>query len=60
MSDELERLRPEQRNLLARWVPDACVVADHSWGVTGTTVLQLQGEQGQLVLKAGDMADGHI
>lgn len=60
MSNELDRLRPEQRSLLARWVPDARVVADHSWGLTGTTVLELHGEQGHLVLKAGDVADGHI
>ena len=60
MDDELERLPPEQRALVAQWVPDAEVVADLSWGLVGTTVLELRSEQGHLVLKAGDAADGHI
>jgi hypothetical protein len=60
MGDELSRLRPEQHDLLARWVPDAGVLADHSWGLVDTLVLELSSEQGRLVLKAGGPADGHI
>lgn len=60
MGDELSRLRPEQRELLAPWVPDARVLADHSWGSVGTIVLELESEQGRLVVKAGGPSDGHI
>lgn len=60
MGDELSRLRPEQRELLALWVPDARVLADHSWGSVGTIVLELESEQGRLVVKAGGPSDGHI
>jgi len=58
--DELNRLISKQRDLLARWVPDAQVVADHSWGLVETVVLELGSEQGRLVLKAGGPADYHI
>lgn len=60
MGDELTMLSPEQRHLLASWVPVALVVADHSWGLVGTTVLELSSEQGSLVLKAGGPSDHHI
>ena len=60
VGDDLGRLRPEQRELLGRWIPDVQVVADHSWGPAGTTVLELDSEQGRLVLKAGDSTDSHI
>ncbi len=60
MCHGVDRLQPEQRELVARWVPDARVMADLSWGLVGTTVLELESEQGHLVLKAGDAADGHI
>ncbi|GAA1928672.1 hypothetical protein [Nocardioides hwasunensis] len=60
MAEGIERLRPEQRDLLTRWVPDARVVADHSWGLVGTAVLEVHSEQGRLIVKAGDEADGHI
>ena len=60
VSDELSRLRPVQRELLARWVPDAAVLADLSWGLVETIVLDLASEQGRLVAKAGGVADGHI
>lgn len=60
MIDELSRLAAEQRELLASWVPDARVVADHSWGLVDTTVLELDSTQGRLILKAGGPQDGHI
>lgn len=60
MSDAMDRLGPQQRDLLARWIPDAEVIADHSWKSTGTTVLEVRGQTGRLIVKAGDAADGHI
>lgn len=60
MDDGLSRLTPEQRDLLVHWVPDAEVLADHSWGLVDTTVLELRSKQGRLVLKAGGPADHHI
>lgn len=61
MSDELVHLRPQQRELLSRWVPDALVVADHSWGLVETTVLELDSRDcGRLILKAGGASDAHI
>lgn len=61
MGDQLTRLDPDQRLLLARWVPDAQVVADHSWGLVQTVVLELSSAaQGHLILKAGGPEDGHI
>ncbi len=49
-----------QREVLARWVPDAQVVADLSWGLVETIVLKLTSAQGLLILKAGGGSDGHI
>jgi hypothetical protein len=60
VGDELGRLRPGQRDLLARWVPDAHVVADHSWGLVDTLVLELGSAQGRLILKAAGPTNGHI
>lgn len=60
MPDAMSRLSPVQRDLLARWLPDATVVADLSWGLVETTVLELLSDQGRLVVKAGGVSDGHI
>jgi hypothetical protein len=60
VGDELSRLRPEQRGLLAHWVPDARVLADHSWGLVDTVVLEVESGQGRLVVKAGGPSDSHI
>lgn len=60
MSDAMDRLGPEQRDLLGRWIPDLEVIADHSWKTTGTTVLEVRSDKGRLIVKAGDTADGHI
>jgi hypothetical protein len=56
----LDRLRPEQRELVARWVPDARVLTDHSWGLVETIVLEVESGQGRLIVKAGGPADSHI
>lgn len=60
VGDDLSQLSSVQRNLLARWVPDAEVVADHSWGLVATVVFELSSRQGRLILKAGGPSDGHI
>lgn len=60
MVDRLGGLGPEQRELLLRWIPDAEVVADHSWGLVETVVLELNSAQGRLVAKAGGPSDRHI
>lgn len=60
VSLETKRLRPDQVALLARWVPDARVVADLSWGLVETRVLKLTSAEGPLILKAGGPSDGHI
>lgn len=60
VSDELSRLGPEQRELVSRWLPGAAVVADLSWGLVDTTVLELVSDRERLIVKAGGAADGHI
>ncbi|WP_020386069.1 phosphotransferase family protein [Kribbella catacumbae] len=53
-------LSQEQQELLASWLPRAEVVKDHSWGLVGTTVLELLQDDCRYVAKAGDSADGNI
>lgn len=54
------RLTPKQSTLLDAWLPGAEFVRDHSWGLIGTTVLQLRWAGQDLIVKAGDDADTHI
>lgn len=54
------RLRTDQARLLRTWFPDAEVVADHSWDLTGTTVLDLRDRAGRYIVKAADREDPHI
>jgi aminoglycoside/choline kinase family phosphotransferase len=49
-----------QRELLAEWLPRAEVVKDLSWGLVGTTVLELLQDGNRYVAKAGDDADSNI
>jgi thiamine kinase-like enzyme len=56
----VERLDRPQRRLLETWLPGAHVVADHSWGLVGTTVLQLSHEGARYIAKAGDEHDHHL
>jgi hypothetical protein len=49
-----------QRRLLNEWLPGAEVVKDHSWGLVGTTVLELRHHGARYVAKAGDESDHHI
>ncbi|MBP2364431.1 hypothetical protein [Pseudonocardia parietis] len=54
------RLTPKQRTFLDAWLPGAEFVRDRSWGLIGTTVLQLRCAGQDLIVKAGDDADTHI
>ncbi|WP_307864162.1 phosphotransferase [Agrococcus sp. TF02-05] len=60
MIDEPYPLRPQQRALLARWLPDATVLADLSWGLVETTVLDVASPEGRCIVKAGGRDDHHI
>jgi hypothetical protein len=53
-------LTARQRELLDRWMPDARIVRDLSWGLVGTTVLLLDHQGQQYVAKAGDEPDTHL
>ncbi|MDH2413633.1 phosphotransferase [Nocardioides sp. CER19] len=61
MSALPDQLTPHQRDLLGSWLPGAVVVGDHSWGLVGTTVLELRTPDGaSYVAKAGDDADHQL
>lgn len=53
-------IEERQRHLLHEWLPGAEVVKDHSWGLVGTTVLELRHDDSRYVAKAGDADDQHI
>jgi hypothetical protein len=57
----LDQLSPRQSELLELWLPGAVVVEDHSWGLVGTTVLEVRaGDGSACIVKAGDDGDHHI
>ncbi|WP_022917790.1 phosphotransferase [Ruania albidiflava] len=62
MSAELlTPLSPRQRELLAAWLPGALVQADLSWGLVGTTVLDVLAADGtRCIVKAGGPKDHHL
>lgn len=61
MGSGLGQLSPPQAHLLERWLPGAQVIRDHSWGLVGTTVLELRAQNGtSYVAKAGDESDRHL
>ncbi|NHN57310.1 phosphotransferase [Calidifontibacter sp. DB0510] len=49
-----------QRELLDTWLPDAHVVANHSWGLVQTTVVEVYAGGARLIVKAGGPQDHHI
>ncbi|KAA9159341.1 aminoglycoside phosphotransferase family protein [Amycolatopsis acidicola] len=49
-----------QRELLDQWFPGAAVARDHSWGLVGTTVLELTHEGARYIVKAADDKDHHL
>jgi hypothetical protein len=53
-------LSPRQRELVHDWLPGAVLVQDHSWGLVGTTVLEVEHGFERLLVKAGDANDHHI
>lgn len=56
----LPELEPPQRDVVDAWFPGAVLVADHSWGIAGRTVLHLRCEGRDVVLKAGAPGDHHM
>ncbi|MFF5226086.1 phosphotransferase [Dactylosporangium sp. NPDC000521] len=53
-------LSPRQQALLRRWLPDATVDRDHSWGLVATTVLEVTCGGARFIVKAGGDSDRHI
>ena len=56
----IAKLSPDQQVLLDQWLPGAVVEDDHSWGLVGTTVLELTHGGIRLIVKAGGANDHHI
>lgn len=56
----MDRLTEHQRDLLTKWLPGARIVKDLSWGLIGTTVLELEHGGTRYVAKAGDESDHHL
>ncbi|HEY3560474.1 MAG TPA: phosphotransferase [Kribbella sp.] len=54
------RLTERQQALLDEWLPDATIVRDHSWGIIGTLVLELEHDGARYIAKAGDDSDHHL
>lgn len=53
-------LSERQRARLDEWLPGLEVVADHSWGLVGTTVLEVAHDGRRLIVKAADEQDRHL
>jgi aminoglycoside/choline kinase family phosphotransferase len=53
-------LTKPQQDLLDSWLPSARFVKDHSWGLVGTLVLELEHRGERYIAKAGDDADHHL
>lgn len=60
MEGALDRLTADQRDVLTRWLPRLRVVADLSWGVVETAVLEVMADGRRLIVKAGGPSDHHI
>ena len=60
MTAGMGNLTVYQRELLAEWLPDAELVHDHSWGLIGTTALEMSHEGVRYIVKAGDERDHHL
>jgi thiamine kinase-like enzyme len=54
------QLTQRQQELLDDWLPGAELVHDHSWGLVGTTVLELVHRGARYVAKSGDTRDHHL
>ena len=53
-------LSDRQRALVAEWLPGLAVVRDHSWGLVGTVVLEVEHAGERYVVKAADERDHHL
>ena len=60
MAGQRNLLSGPQRAVLGEWMPGAHVVRDHSWGLVGTTVLEVSWGGERFVVKAGDERDHHL
>ncbi|MCX2729503.1 aminoglycoside phosphotransferase family protein [Saccharopolyspora sp. NFXS83] len=60
MNERIDGLSRRQQELVRGWLPAAEVIADHSWGLVGTTVLELRHDRKRYIVKAGDENDHHI
>lgn len=60
MSSGMESLTAPQRELVEQWLPGAELVRDHSWGLVGTTVLEMSQGGVRYIVKAGDERDHHL
>jgi hypothetical protein len=56
----VDQLTQHQRDLLEDWFPGAEVAKDHSWGLVGTTVVELVHDGACYIVKAGDESDHHM
>ena len=60
MKDRIDGLSTRQQQLLRAWLPAAEAVADHSWGLLGTTGLELRHEAARYIVKADGDSDHHL
>ena len=60
MTSGVDQLTQHQRALLEDWFPGAEVAKDHSWGLVGTTVVELVHDGARYIVKAGDESDHHM
>jgi thiamine kinase-like enzyme len=60
VTSALGMVTPQQRALLRQWLPNASVERDHSWGLVGTTVLEMTQAGSRFIVKAGGANDHHI
>ena len=60
MTSALDALSEPQRRLVNAWLPGAEVARDHSWGLVGTTVLEVVHAGERYVVKAADEHDHHL
>lgn len=56
----LDRLSARQRELVDHWIPDAVPVADHSWGLVDTAVLEVASAGERYIVKTGGQANHHL
>lgn len=56
----LDDLTDRQREILSGWLPGIEVVADHSWGLVETTVLEVTCGGARFIVKAGAGSDHHL